>query len=58
MTEILRENNLNYLVCDGVKAAEIVACDGAEDSFVRINELAFLWKRKEARIYDDTLDKL
>ncbi|MBQ1934137.1 MAG: hypothetical protein II370_03965 [Clostridia bacterium] len=48
MTEILRENNLNYLVCDGVKAAEIVACDGAEDSFVRINELAFLWKRTTA----------
>ena len=45
MTDILHENGCNYLVTDGVKAAEIVSVNGAEDSFVRINELAFLWKR-------------
>ena len=45
MTDILRENGCNYLVTDGAKAAEIVPVNGAEDSFVRINELAFLWKR-------------
>ena len=48
MTEILRENNISYIVCEGIKAAQIVACEGAEDSFVRINELAFLWKRTTA----------
>ena len=44
-TEILLENCKMFLTADGVKAAEILPYDGAEDSFIRINELAFLWKR-------------
>ena len=45
-TEILKEEGRVFLATNGKKAAEILPCEGCSDSFERLSDLAFLWKRK------------
>ena len=45
-TEIIFKDGEHIVVTKGQTVARVLSCEGAHDSFVRLSEYAFLWKRK------------
>jgi len=45
MTDIIECGGRYFLEANGVRAASVTPADGASDTFVRLSDIAFLWKR-------------
>ena len=45
-TEIKRAEGGYDVVADGISVARVIALEGAEDSFLRLADNAFFWKRR------------